>query len=153
MIADARREQDMLIGADQIRELIPHSEKMCLLERVIDWNDQSIRCETSSHVDVNNPLRRHGHVSSICGIEYAAQAMALHAALCSDAKATARHGYLASARDTRCVTAYLDEHDSPLAVSAELEFADGPRVIYSFSIESNGATLVTGRAAVMMNQG
>jgi predicted hotdog family 3-hydroxylacyl-ACP dehydratase len=144
----------MLIGADEIRELVPHSEKMCLLERVIDWNEQSIRCETSSHIDVNNPLRRHGHLSGICGIEYAAQAMALHAALCSDAEeAPAHHGYLATARDTRCMTAYLDEHDSPLVVSAGLEFADGPRVIYSFSIESNGATLVTGRAAVIMKQG
>ena len=140
----------MLIGADQIRDLVPHSEKMCLLERVLEWSDQSIRCETNSHLDMDNPLRRHGHLSSICGIEYAAQAMALHAALCSNAGAPVRHGYLASARDMRCTTAILDEHDSPLVVSAELVFADGSRVIYSFSIKFDGADLVSGRAAVVI---
>jgi predicted hotdog family 3-hydroxylacyl-ACP dehydratase len=140
----------MLIGSDQIRALIPHSERMCLLERVLDWNDQSIRCETNSHLDMDNPLRRHGRLSSICGIEYAAQAMALHAALCSDSGAPVRQGYLASARDTRCTTAVLDEHNSPLLVSARLVFADRSRVIYTFSIESDSATLVSGRAAVVL---
>jgi len=109
----------MLIGADQIRALVPHSGKMCLLERVLDWDEQSIRCETSSHLDMDNPLRRDGRLSSICGIEYAAQAMALHAALCSNAGAPARHGYLASVRDANCTTAVLDGHDSPLLVSSD----------------------------------
>lgn len=146
-------ESHMLIDADRIRELVPHSDKMCLLERVLDWNDKSIRCETSSHLEKDNPLRRHGQLSSICGIEYAAQAMALHAALCSDAGAPARHGYLASVRDTRCTTPVLDKHDFPLLISADLDFADGSRVIYSFSIESDGTALVTGRAAVVLSPG
>ena len=140
----------MLIGADQIRALVPHSEKMCLLECVLDWDDQSIRCETSSHLDADNPLRRRGRLSSICGIEYATQAMALHGALRSSAGTPARHGYLASARDARCNTARLDGRDSPLLVSAELVFADGSRVVYSFSIECAGEALVSGRAAVVL---
>lgn len=142
----------MLIGADQIRALVPHSGAMCLLERVLDWGEQSIRCETSSHLDVDNPLRRDGRLSSICGIEYAAQAMALHTALCSNAEAPGRHGYLASVRDANCTTAVLDGHESPLIVSAELAFADGSRVIYAFSIENQGATLISGRAAVVLSQ-
>ena len=142
----------MLIGADQIRALVPHSGKMCLLERVLDWDEQSIRCETSSHLDMDNPLRRDGRLSSICGIEYAAQAMALHAALCSNAGAPARHGYLASVRDANCTTAVLDGHDSPLLVSTELVLADGSSAIYAFSIESHGATLISGRAAVVLRQ-
>lgn len=143
----------MLIGADQIRALVPHSGKMCLLERVLEWDEGSIRCETRSHLDVDNPLRRHGRLSTICGIEYAAQTMALHAALCSsDSGAQARHGYLASVRDANCTTAVLDGHDSPLLVSAELVFADGSRVIYAFSIESDGVSLISGRAAVVLSQ-
>ncbi len=76
--------------------------------------------------------------------------MALHGALRSPSGAPARHGYLASARDTRCTTAVLDGLDSPLLVSAELVFADGSRVVYSFSIECAGAALVSGRAAVIL---
>jgi len=142
----------MLIGPDQIRALVPHSGKMCLLERVLDWDEQSIRCETSSHLDKDNPLRHDGLLSSICGIEYAAQAMALHAALCSNAEASARHGYLASVRDANCTSAALDGHESPLLVSADLEFAHGSSVIYAFSIENSVATLISGRAAVVLRQ-
>jgi predicted hotdog family 3-hydroxylacyl-ACP dehydratase len=101
---------------------------------------------------VDNPLRRHGQLSSITGIEYAAQAMALHAALCSDTGAPPRHGYLAAVRDTLCMTAVLDEYNSPLIVSAELVFGDSSRVIYSFSIKCDGAALVSGRAAVALSR-
>jgi len=142
----------MLIGLDQIRALVPHSGKMCLLERVLNWDEQSIRCETSSHLDIDNPLRHDGRLSSICGIEYAAQAMALHAALCSNAGAPARHGYLASVRDANCTSAALDGHETPLLVSADLVFANGSSVIYAFSIENAAATLISGRAAVVLGQ-
>lgn len=101
---------------------------------------------------MDNPLRRDGRLSSICGIEYAAQAMALHAALCSNAGAPGRHGYLASVRDANCTTAVLDGHQSPLLVSADRVFADGSSVIYAFLIESNGVTLINGRAAVVLGQ-
>ena len=142
----------MLIGADQIRALIPHSGNMCLLERVLNWNENSIRCETNRHLDLDNPLRRNGHLSSICGIEFAAQAMALHGALNSDSGPPTRHGYLTSIRDANCTAATLDGYDSSLHVSAELVFADGPRVIYTFAVESAGVMLISGRASVMLRQ-
>ncbi len=69
------------IDAERIRKLVPHAGNMCLLERVVACDAASIRCETRSHLDQSNPLRRNGHLSSICAIEYAAQAMALHGAL------------------------------------------------------------------------
>jgi predicted hotdog family 3-hydroxylacyl-ACP dehydratase len=142
----------MVIGADQIRALIPHSGKMCLLERVLDWNQQSIRCQTSSHLDTDNPLRRNGRLSSICGIEYAAQAMAVHAALCSGSVVPTRHGYLASVREANYTSAFLDDHDAPLVVGADRVFADGSGVIYAFSIESEGNILISGRAAVRLSE-
>lgn len=70
-----------VIGASRIRELIPHAGAMCLLERVIEYDDASICCEARSHLDVDNPLRHNGRLSTLCGIEYAGQAMALHGAL------------------------------------------------------------------------
>jgi predicted hotdog family 3-hydroxylacyl-ACP dehydratase len=73
------------IDANRIRELIPHAGTMCLLERVVGCDQTSIRCETRSHQNDNNPLRYKGRLSSVCGIEYAAQAMALHGALKSGA--------------------------------------------------------------------
>ncbi len=73
--------QSVPIDAERIRKLVPHAGNMCLLERVVACDAASIRCETRSHLDQSNPLRRNGHLASICAIEYAAQAMALHGAL------------------------------------------------------------------------
>jgi predicted hotdog family 3-hydroxylacyl-ACP dehydratase len=146
---------------------------MCLLEHVVAYDDTSICCETRSHLDAGNPLRYKGRLSSLCGIEYAAQAMALHGALktgafgtsalksgaataASDGRAQlsdpagARHGFLASVRDTRISRRYMDDLNCPLSVNAVLEFDDASRVIYAFSVKAGDAPLVSGRAAVVL---
>ena len=164
--------QAVPIDAARIRELVPHAGKMCLLERVVACDTASIRCETRSHLDQSNPLRRNGHLSSLCAIEYAAQAMALHGALTApgnigalsppgrnsalngarsgSAAANARHGYLASVRDLRCRTRCLDQHSGTLSVSAELIFNESSRHIYAFVVADGDTELVTGRAAVIL---
>ena len=171
-----------MIDANRIRELIPHAGTMCLLENVVELDDTSISCETCSHLDPRNPLRHKGHLSSLCGIEYAAQAMALHGALRSGALKTsalrsgaletsalrpgafearddrgqpsapvpARHGFLASVRDTRISRPYMDDLNRPLTVNAALEFDDASRVIYAFSVVAGGIPLISGRAAVVL---
>jgi predicted hotdog family 3-hydroxylacyl-ACP dehydratase len=163
---------DVPIDVERIRELVPHAGKMCLLERVVDCDTASIRCETRSHLDRANPLRRNGHLSSVCAIEYAAQAMALHGALTapghsgapttpehsgalnaaapSGATGGVRRGYLASVRDMRCHTHYLDEYTAELIVSAKLMFEESSRMIYSFTVTAGETELVTGRAAVIL---
>ena len=61
----------------------PHQGRMCLLERVLDWDAAQIRCGAVSHRDAGNPLRAHDRLAAACGIEYAAQAMAVHGSLLS----------------------------------------------------------------------
>lgn len=125
---------------------------MCLLEKVVEWDTECIRCETSSHLKKDHPLRRNGLLSSICGIEYAAQAMALHGALLAEDGMPAGHGFLASVRDTRCHTSTLDAHQSALSICAKRVYGQGAHVIYTFLIECNDAILVSGRAAVVTFQ-
>ncbi|UCH47341.1 MAG: hydroxymyristoyl-ACP dehydratase [Betaproteobacteria bacterium] len=151
------------INVERIRELVPHAGKMCLLERVLACDATSICCETRSHLDRANPLRRNGHLSSVCAIEYAAQAMALHGALTApehngaltapaagDATESARHGYLASVREMHCHARYLDQYTDELIVSARLIFDESSRMIYSFRVAAGETELVTGRAAVVL---
>src|SRR6202012_731614 len=64
------------LGREQIAASIPHSGAMCLLDEVQAWDDTRIRCVATSHRDPHNPLRARGRLATICGIEYAAQAMA-----------------------------------------------------------------------------
>ncbi len=100
------------IDAERIRNLVPHAGNMCLLERVVACDAASIRCETRSHLDQSNPLRRNGHLASICAIEYAAQAMALHGAL----TAPKDIGALTAPGDNGALTA--PGHSGPLTAAA-----------------------------------
>jgi predicted hotdog family 3-hydroxylacyl-ACP dehydratase len=158
------------VTTEQIRKLIPHAGSMCLLERVIACDDKKIVCETRSHLAPDNPLRHKGRLSSVCGIEYAAQAMALHGALKRAAPPSTgaeppvtgsgaghrqeaggvRHGFLASVRDVHIERRYLDDIRNMLTVSAALEFDDASRVIYTFSLKADDIELLGGRAAVVL---
>jgi len=104
---------------------------MCLLDEVLDWDAEHIRCRTATHRAPDNPLRSHDRLGIACGIEYAAQAMALHGALAGVAANVAangtangavdaiagrssRVGLLASVRDVRLIVLRLDDIESDL---------------------------------------
>lgn len=78
----------MLIGPAEIAALLPHAGAMCLINSVETCGDDQIICLTTTHLSVTNPLRRHGRLGIMAGVEYASQAMALHAALQSQGPAT-----------------------------------------------------------------
>ena len=140
----------MLIDQARIRRLIPHCGTMCLLDRVTAWDAKNIQCRAVSHRDSGNPLRRNGRLSAICGVEYAAQAMALHGALNRNRGQSQRAGYLASLRNVACHVADLATSGAELTVEAKLLLGDGNRVIYAFRVHCNRTPLVSGRAAVVL---
>ncbi|AFQ47122.1 hotdog family protein [Burkholderia cepacia] len=132
---------------------IPHDGAMCLLDRVEAWDAASIRCSATSHRDPHNPLRSRGRLASVCGIEYAAQAMAVHGALVCAQQAHARPcvGYLASVRNVDACVDRLDTFDLPLTVDAERISGDGRSVLYAFALRCGERVLLSGRAAVMLD--
>ena len=71
----------MRLSRNQIAERIPHAGRMVLLDEVVEWDEEHIVCRSSSHQDRANPLYLAGQLSSVCAIEYAAQAMAVHGSL------------------------------------------------------------------------
>src|SRR5580693_1521933 len=97
-----------------IEARIPHQGRMCLLDEVLAWDAHHIRCSTGTHRALDNPLRSHERLGIACGIEYAAQAMALHGALAggaadANAGAASQVGLLASVRDVRLHALRLDD--------------------------------------------
>src|SRR5213596_1762468 len=105
------------IDQAEIRTLIPHAGTMCLLDGVVDWDDESIVCTTNTHRDEANPLRRDGRLSALHALEYGAQAAAIHGGLRARAAgATAPPCYLAALRDAHLHVARLDDLASPLEV-------------------------------------
>ncbi|KUZ68849.1 hotdog family protein [Burkholderia ubonensis] len=130
---------------------IPHDGAMCLLDSVDFWDDARIRCTATSHRDPRNPLRAHGRLASVCGIEYAAQAMAVHGALVGAPRERPRAGFLASVRRVDAFVERLDTCDAPLTVEAERVGGDDVTVLYGFTLRCGERVLLSGRAAVMLD--
>ena len=145
------------LSHDDIARRIPHQGAMCLLDAVTAWDDAQIQCLASSHRDAANPLRAHGRLGAACGVEYAAQAMAVHGALVGESMAGAvdngapRAGYLASIRSVTLHVDRLDTLDTPLLVSAERITGDANTVLYSFSVTAGDTALLSGRAVVVLD--
>ncbi|HWK44504.1 MAG TPA: phosphotransferase [Stellaceae bacterium] len=142
----------MLIDRDTLSTLIPHDGAMCLLADVLAWDAATIRCRATSHRDPGNPLRSGDRLSALAGIEYAAQAMAAHAALVEGSGRRPRAGYLASLREHVCLIDRLDTLPGDLIIDADLVVGEGARVIYGFTIRHEGTLLCQGRAAVVVDE-
>jgi predicted hotdog family 3-hydroxylacyl-ACP dehydratase len=132
---------------------IPHQGRMCLLDQVELWNKNEIVCKASSHRLPGNPLRADGILGICNGIEYAAQAMAVHGALLAGDDETPAVGFLTSARDVQWQRTRLDDITSDLTIRAERISGNDINILYSFALLVEGATLLTGRASVMLNAG
>jgi predicted hotdog family 3-hydroxylacyl-ACP dehydratase len=141
-----------LIDKRGIAARIPHAGTMCLLDTVISWDKTMIACAAISHTDPDNPLRAGGCLPAIAGIEYAAQAMAMHGSLTGEGARPAA-GYLASVRDVVCSVERLDLLQGAILVTAELLIAAGARVIYRFDLTCSGQSVLRGRAAVVIDAG
>ena len=139
-----------------IASRIPHQGSMCLLQRVLDWDDARIRCAAASHRAGDNPLRAHGRLGAACGIEYAAQAMAVHGALCAAGALAGgtpapRMGMLASVRGVDLHVPRLDDIAADLLVQAERVSGDGNAIVYEFTLRADERILVSGRATVILD--
>ena len=129
---------------------IPHQGSMCLLDAVLAWDSGQIHCRASSHRQPDNPLRAAERLGAACGIEYAAQAMAVHGALLAPEGAPPRPGYLASVRSVQLAVDRLDDLPQDLDIIAERLSGDEHNILYHFRVEHAGDLLLSGRAAVML---
>jgi predicted hotdog family 3-hydroxylacyl-ACP dehydratase len=141
-----------------IEARIPHHGRMCLLDEVITWNARHIRCSTGTHRALDNPLRSHDRLGIACGIEYAAQAMALHGAMANAApgaatRAAAQVGLLASVRDVRLHVSRLDDIESDLFCEVTHVAGDSLSALYEFVLRDTDNPLLTGRASVVLDAG
>jgi predicted hotdog family 3-hydroxylacyl-ACP dehydratase len=140
-----------LLDRAWIAARIPHQGSMCLLDRVIEWSPERIRCAASSHRRPDHPLRDGGRLGAACGIEYAAQAMAVHGALLAGQDGAPRQGFLASARGVELQADRLDDVAGDLDIVAERISGDGNNVLYGFTVSGDGRPLLSGRAAVILD--
>jgi predicted hotdog family 3-hydroxylacyl-ACP dehydratase len=141
-----------MLKHEDITKLIPHSASMCLLDTVLQFDETHIVCTAVSHKDVMNPLRNQVGLSTACGVEYAAQAMAVHGALLSQQSADAkpRPGMLASMRSVTLHTATLHEVKEDLHITATRIMGDGNNMMYEFKVKAAEIMLLEGRVTVVL---
>ena len=154
----------MRLDRSWIERNIPHHGRMCLLDEVMEWDEQHIRCRSGTHRLSDHPLRSQGRLGVACGIEYAAQAMAAHGALAGGAAATAaaapddaavnarpEAGFLAGLRDVQLYVLRLDDVAADLICDAALIAGDHGTALYEFAVSSGTQRLLSGRATVVFD--
>jgi predicted hotdog family 3-hydroxylacyl-ACP dehydratase len=148
-----------------IESRLPHRGRMCLLDEVLTWNAEAITCRSGSHRSADHPLRAHGRLGIACGIEYAAQAMAVHGALVAGMVGAAggvvaagagvaagppRAGYLTSVRNVRFHALRLDDIPEDLVCNATRIAGDRQTVLYEFALHGGNRPLLAGRAGIVL---
>lgn len=131
-----------------IARRIPHAGSMCLLQEIPAWNEAMIQARATSHRDPDHPLRSAGGLGIAAGIEYAAQAMAVHGSLLADG--VPRAGRLASARGVQCHVRWLDREPAALDITARRISGDDAGMVYDFEIRAADKLLLSGRASVAL---
>jgi predicted hotdog family 3-hydroxylacyl-ACP dehydratase len=125
---------------------------MCLLDEVIEWDAQHIHCRASTHRLPDHPLRSHGRLGAACGVEYAAQAMAVHGALAgSELGVRPEAGLLAGVREVRLHVLRLDDIAADLICRATRVAGHAGTALYEFALWSEARRLISGRAMVVMD--
>ena len=148
----------MRLDRTWIERNIPHHGRMCLLEEVVEWDAHRICCRSGTHRAADHPLRSQGRLGIASGIEYAAQAMAVHGALTGPDTAAGdprparpEAGFLAGLRNVRLHVLRLDDIESDLICVAELLAGDQGSALYEFAVTSAALPLLSGRATVVFD--
>jgi predicted hotdog family 3-hydroxylacyl-ACP dehydratase len=167
----------MRLNRAWIESRIPHHGRMCLLDEVIAWSAERVSCRSGTHREADNPLRAYGRLGIACGIEYAAQAMAVHGALIAGGDLAAQGapmigspaagppgagppaagspaaGFLASVRGVRFHSLRLDDVQGDLICDAVRMAGDANTALYEFELRSDATQLLCGRATVVFDAG
>ena len=140
-----------IISKPDLCRLIPHQGTMCLLDTVEQWDETSITCKTASHGDATNPLRRDNQLEAICGLEYAAQAMAVHIGLLQRGRdPRIAMGYLGAMKNVTLRASRLDDVKGDLTVQATRLVGQGASFIYAFRVSAGPQELLGGRASIFL---
>lgn len=133
----------------QIARLVPHAGTMCLLERVVAWDEDGVTAATSTHRDPANPLARGGRLHAIHLCEYGAQAMAVHGGLLAHSHGgRARPGLLVLLRDVELHCGFVETLEGELTIEARRVHATPTSWQYDFRVLHAAHVLVQGRAVV-----
>lgn len=139
-----------MIGQEDISALIPHGSGMSLIDEIVEWDQQSLVARTMSHTVPGNPLRGSEYLHSVHSIEYAAQCMAVHAAL-NEEGGVGRPMVVGALKHVHLSDVSLSALPSALVIHVQLVMAGNTGAIYDFSVQHLDATVASGRVTLLVN--
>jgi predicted hotdog family 3-hydroxylacyl-ACP dehydratase len=137
----------MNVSRADVERMLEHAGDMCLLDCTTEWDNQNIYCSAPAP-QAGHPLMRDGRVPAIAGVEYAAQAAALHGALL-DTAMTPRAGMLAKLRDITLHRPWFPASKKSLMIHAKLISRTDGGCMYSFEVTSEQQTITSGSLMVV----
>ena len=136
------------IGPEGVAALIPHAGAMRLIDQVDAATSEEIMCSSRTHLSSDNPLRVNGVLPASAAIEYAAQAMAAHAALANGGPP--RRGFLVVASGVAWSKDRLDAANAALIIHARRLAAMAGGAQYAFSVSVGNEVEVTGTLTLQL---
>ena len=128
-----------------VAQLVPHSDKMSLLNRILDYGEEWLRAEV--HITPDSMFAETGGIPAWIGLEYMAQAISAHAGMLERLNGgEPKIGFLLGSRKYLCNTDYFAPGQTLLVkVQLEMLAANGLKV---FSCELKGRGV---EASAMVN--
>ena len=155
-----------MTDVQELYQLLPHAGAMRLIDHVLSWDQGMIQCSTATHLCPDNPLRQGGDLPAWSGLEYAAQAFALHGVLVNLENESGESGslavskpveaYVVTVQEMNCLEDSLLTCAAPLLITANMVFSQGESAVYEFMIavqdrDVKPRPLVTGSVGVMLS--
>ncbi len=140
-----------MLTRTEIEARVPHAGSMCLLDRVVRWDEARIVCEAAAPT-ADHPFALEAGVPAVTAIEYAAQAAALHGALL-EGEGEPRAGMLATLSAVELMVGELDQGAGVLTVEADLLARGAAGCMYSFMVHDGHEHRARGRLLVAFGHG
>lgn len=120
-----------------IERLLPQKGAMCLIDAATEVTAEAIVCLATVWLQ-GNPLGEALGVPALHGVEYGAQAAALHRLVRGGdrERSAVSGGLLLQVRELRCFVEYLDQLPQPLRISARCAMASSEIARYVFEIHA-----------------
>ena len=132
------------LDRDAINALVPHSGRMLLLDSLVEWQGDTLHAISRNHTDPEHPLRLDGRLPASAGIEYAAQAMALHSRLQASGGDAPGMPVIAAINALHCAVDRLDNLTGPMDIRVRREHVMAAGAQYTFSLSRGALELAAG---------
>ncbi|MHA1539397.1 MAG: hypothetical protein ACTSXQ_02860 [Alphaproteobacteria bacterium] len=139
-----------MLNKEKLRHLIPHDGTMLLIDKVLSFDAENLVACTQTHLDLKNPLLKEGRLRAVCGIEYGAQAIALHRSLAD--KKEQKEGYLISVRGIKLYVEEINNVEKDLQITVKSVLKGSDNSIYHFAIRTENQLLIEGNATVLIKK-